>query len=333
MKSFEDMEYNPLSEKVVNILGVKTQCEDLLFFRVMFGFYLTQIASSMRAKVNTPDRGIIPINMYALCTASSGFGKGHSTTIVEDEVLKPFRDKYKITAEKVAETSIAKVAQQRAARKSTDPDDELVKAQKEHESLGHIPFSFDSATVPAFKQVRHNALFTEIGSLNFICDEIGSNLLGNSELLTAYLECYTGDVKVLTDRGYVRFDELNGTENIAQYTDEGLVEYVPNEHVSFIRKPYEGKVYDFITPTGFDFTVTENHDLTLQNAKGELIKKKPSEVNAGDRIITSKQVADRKEHISDLLRLQLAFQADGTFKKYGAVEFSFSKERKIARLH
>jgi hypothetical protein len=191
MKPFNEMTYHPVTEAIVGVLCSKTQNNDPLFFRVMVSFYLSQVASSMRAKVNTPDRGVIPINTYAFCCAQSGFGKGHSTNIVEESVVNQFKEIFiDETMPEVAEESLIKLAMKRAARKAEDPDEELIRVQKEYEDLGAMPYSFDSGTTPAFKQVRHKALMAQIGSLNFICDEIGSNLLGNQDLLSAYLETY-----------------------------------------------------------------------------------------------------------------------------------------------
>lgn len=191
MSLIQEKKYHPLSEKVVEVLSLRTQSDDPLFFRVMFGFYLAQIAGSMRVSIDTPDRGEIPVNMYALCFAPSGFGKGHSTSIVEEQVVDQFKDRF--TTElfpEVAEENLAALSVKRAARKGTEENDELAKLHKEYDNAGEMPYVFDSGTTPAFKQVRHKALLAGLGSLNFVCDEIGSNLLENTDLLTAYLETF-----------------------------------------------------------------------------------------------------------------------------------------------
>ena len=66
MKTFDEMEYHPASEKLVQILCSKTQNSNPLFFRVLVGYYFSLVASMMRTTIATHDRGDIPVNMYAL---------------------------------------------------------------------------------------------------------------------------------------------------------------------------------------------------------------------------------------------------------------------------
>ena len=74
MISVEEMKYHTTAEKLVDILCSKTQNTEPLFFRVLVGYYLSVVASQMRCVIATPDRGDIPVNMYALNLATSGFG-------------------------------------------------------------------------------------------------------------------------------------------------------------------------------------------------------------------------------------------------------------------
>src|SRR5690606_26758028 len=86
--------------------------------------------------------------------------------------------------------SLPKLAVKRAGRRGTDPDEELVRVEKEFNSLGAMVFNFDSGTGPAVKQLRHKLLMASAGSMNLIIDEIGSNLLANQEVLTTFLELF-----------------------------------------------------------------------------------------------------------------------------------------------
>ena len=56
-------------------------------------------------------------------------------------------------------------------------------------------------------------------------------------------ECFSGDTKVLTNKGFKRFDSLDKTELIAQYTDDGKIEFI--EPIRYIHKPYEGDMIRF----------------------------------------------------------------------------------------
>ena len=191
MKTFEEMEYHPTSEKLVNILCSKTQNSNPLFFRVLVGYYFSLVASMMRTTIATHDRGDIPVNMYALNLSTSGSGKGFSTNIIENEVINQFRSRFlEETFPILAENNLPKLALKRANRKSTDPDEELVRVQKEFEQLGSLVFSFDSGTPAAVKQMRHKLLMADAGSMNLQIDEIGSNLVGNMDVLDTFIELY-----------------------------------------------------------------------------------------------------------------------------------------------
>lgn len=191
MKTFDEMEYHPASEKLVSILCSKTQNSNPLFFRVLVGYYFSLVASMMRTTIATHDRGDIPVNMYALNLSTSGSGKGFSTNIIENQVINQFRSRFlEETFPILAEKNLPKLAVKRANRKSSDPEEELVRVQKEFDSLGSLMFSFDSGTSPAVKQMRHKLLMADAGSMNLQIDEIGSNLVGNVEILNTFLELY-----------------------------------------------------------------------------------------------------------------------------------------------
>ena len=197
MKDLESVPHNSVSERLVEIISQKTQVNNQLGFRIMVGYYFTKVASMMRAKIATHDRGMIPVNMYAINLATSGQGKGHSTNIVEEMVINQFRDRFlEQTFPLLSETSLGKLAVKRAAKKNADPDAELIITTKEFENLGSLAFSFDSGTTAAVKQMRHKLLMSGAGSMNLEMDEIGSNLMGNTDVLTTYLELFdVGNVK------------------------------------------------------------------------------------------------------------------------------------------
>lgn len=197
MKDLEQVNHFGLSEKLVKVLNKKTGNSDKLFYRVLVAFYFAKVASMMRVKIKTHDRGEIPVNMYAVNLATSGFGKGHSTNILEEQVIDQFRENFlEQTFPSIAQTQLAKIAVKRAAKKGCDPDEELEKVNKEFDNLGNLLFSFDSGTSPALKQMRYKLLMADAGSVNLHIDEIGSNLVSNEEILNTYLELFdVGKVK------------------------------------------------------------------------------------------------------------------------------------------
>lgn len=214
LKPFDEMDYHPDTEKLVEILCNRTQNPNPLFFRVLSAYYMSIVASMMRCSISTLDQGVIPVNMYALNLSTSGSGKGYSTQIIENKVIHQFRQRFlEETFPVLAEINMPKLAVKRANRKAVDPDDELKRVQKEFEQLGPLFFSFDSGTPAAVKQMRHKLLMADAGSLNLQIDEIGSNLMGNVDVLAVFLELYDGTVKqklVKNTADNIRNEEIIG---------------------------------------------------------------------------------------------------------------------------
>ena len=215
MRDLSTLTHFAPAEQLVDVLMHKTQTPEPLFFRVLVAYYFTKVASMMRCNIKSHDRGIIPVNMYAINLSPSGSGKGFSTNIIEDHVINQFRTIFLDSSlELISEDSLSRLAMERCTKKNTVYDTERLLVQKEYENLGSFPFSFDSGTPAAVKQVRHKALMSGAGSLNFEMDEIGSNLLGNIEVLTTYLELYdVGKVKPKLTKNTAdnkRNEDING---------------------------------------------------------------------------------------------------------------------------
>ena len=198
MLDIDSFEYNETSEKIVKALQNKTQSNNENFFRILVSYQLTKLAATMRTNIATHDRGVIPVNMYAINLAPSGTGKGYATNIIEEAIINPFKENFLATTyQSVAERTLFDLANERALKEvDGDPEVEMELITKEFEALGHMLFSFDSGTTPALKQMRHKLLMAGSGSLSMEIDEIGSNLLSNVDVLTTYLELYdVGKVK------------------------------------------------------------------------------------------------------------------------------------------
>ena len=183
--------YHPITEQIVDVLCKKTLNSNRLFFRVQVSYFLAKVASSMRCTLNTLDRGKIPVNVYALNLAVSGSGKGHSTNIIEGEFLDQFKKVFlQETFPYLAQQNLIDLSAKRANRNGTDPQDELVKLEKEFNNTGALAFSFDSGTAPALKQLRHKLLLANAGAISIEMDEVGENLISNLDMLKVFLELY-----------------------------------------------------------------------------------------------------------------------------------------------
>lgn len=185
------VQHHPAIEEIVNVLCNKTQNTDRGFFRVEAAYFLAKMASSMGATIVTADRGEIPVNIYALALATSGYGKGHSVNIVENDFMRGFKKRFmEDTMPVIADANLWTIANERAAKNGTDQQEEYDKASAEYRRAGAFPFTFDSGTAPAVKQLRHKLLLATCGSINLQIDEIGSNLIDSTEVLTLFLELY-----------------------------------------------------------------------------------------------------------------------------------------------
>lgn len=72
--NYENLSYNPITEKIVDILKTRTQNKDDKFFRLQANFYLTLVPSMLNIKVHSPITGTVPINMYGINLSLSGSG-------------------------------------------------------------------------------------------------------------------------------------------------------------------------------------------------------------------------------------------------------------------
>lgn len=216
MRNFNQMSYFPMAEKLVEVLQTRTQNSNPLFFRVITAYYFSCVAAQMRASIKGwTGKGTIPVNSYVIALSPSGSGKGHSTSLIENEILGEF---HRIFKEQVFNSSalvnIQQIAIRRANLNGTDVQDEEAKLTKVFEDLGALLTAFGEATVPAVKQMRHKLQIANAGSCNLQVDEIGSNFSSIIDALNAFLELY--DKGLIKDKltkssaENVRFDKIEG---------------------------------------------------------------------------------------------------------------------------
>jgi hypothetical protein len=200
--------HHPAIEEIVEILCNKTRNTDRGFFRVEVAYYLAKMAASMRVVINTKDRGEIPVNGYTMALATSGFGKGHSIRILEQDILGRFKSRFvNDTFPVLADQHLWKLAIERAAYSGKTEEEEHQMLEREFNAAGQFLFDFDSGTPAAVKQMRQKLLLAKAGAINLQIDEIGSNLMGSTDVLNLYLELY--------DQGVIKQKLVkNTTDNV-----------------------------------------------------------------------------------------------------------------------
>lgn len=266
MIDLSGVEHHPAITDIVEVLCNKTQNTDKGFFRTEAAYFLGKMAACMRATIVTKDRGEIPVNIYALALATSGYGKGHSVNIIEDQFMKPFQRRFMDdTFGVIADTKLWDVANDRALRNQSDPQFEKDVVDKEFKSSGSYPFTFDSGTSPAVKQLRHKLLLSGIGSINLQIDEIGSNLISNTDVLTLFLELF--------DQGIVKqklvkntADNSRGEEIVGKTPTNMLLFGTPNKLLDGGQT--ENEFYSFLD-TGYARRCIFGHGQTSKRANSE----------------------------------------------------------------
>lgn len=150
-------------------------------------------------------------------------------------------------------------------------------------------------------------------------------------------ECFKGDTEVLTDKGFLRFDALQGDEKIAQYTEDGKIEFV--EPISHIKRHHEGTLVKFTVKDGRDVYMTENHIQPLFYPRVNTIKREPIggvSLCYGKNLIVSGEGTGNNSPLTPLERIAIASQADGTIQRICVDHISWSiqlkKSRKIDRI-
>lgn len=208
--------HNPCLEELTDLICRKTQNTDTNFFHVEVAYFLCKIAASMRAYIDSADRGQIPVNCYAICLAQSGYSKGYSVNIMEYDILSGFRKQFMIkTFNEVAEQNILdRAAAIAVANGDPDPSEVEEKLRASYEKAGNYVFTFDSGTGPAVKQMRNKLLLAGIGSINYQADECGSNLLNSPEVIATFLELF--------DQGRIKSKLIKNTaENVRDLDLDG----------------------------------------------------------------------------------------------------------------
>lgn len=199
MRDLDKLTFHPTAEKIIDVICQQIRNPNKHFFRINLAYYLAKMAATMRANIATRDRGIIPVNLYAINLAPSGNDKGRSTNIIEECIINQFKDVFlEQTLPVIEEENLAKLAVKRARIVNEDPDVILPAVRSEYKALGSLKFSFDEATSPAIKQMRYKLLMAKAGAVNFEVDEIGINLLPNTEALGPFLQLY--DIGKIKDK-------------------------------------------------------------------------------------------------------------------------------------
>lgn len=182
----------------------------------------------------------------------------------------------------------------------------------------------------------------------------GAGSKANDFSLVVIDECFTPDMEVMTDKGFIRFDNLNKTELIAQFdSKDSSITYV--RPVRYIEKEYVGNVYNFVTDKVINVSVTENHEMLVKRGSNwHKIKAKELAYTYNNTMKVAGRGVGSSKSLSLDDKLAIAYQADGycrgpyalgirhknmTKARFGftpkdghcSLRFAFKKEAKCSR--
>ena len=162
-----------------------------------------------------------------------------------------------------------------------------------------------------------------------------------SEMLVAEkpndIHCYSEDTEILTENGWKTFDQLTLEDKVAQY-HQGLKEISFTNPHEIVWEPYKGKMIHFNNKST-DMLLTPNHRVLYRtNGTKRYNIKRADEVSKLTSQLYYPTSAKFNNNIQDeypleFYELLIATQADGHLTKdSNAIQFSFTKQRKVDRL-
>ena len=202
----------------------------------------------------------------------------------------------------------------------------------------------------------HLLFFTGTDTIPSICYlEKYYNANVEKELVGAsVLACYDEKTEILTEKGWVLFKNLERGIKVAQYNFDGTIEFIiPSEYYEMDNNT---ELIHFKS-TGYGYTdimVTPNHrmirrrksdkEIQFFEADDQKYHYKKGYGTKNELIVSGFKKYGEKNKLTDIERLKIAFQADGSFPSHSEdysgiitgcnmpIRFSIKKERKYKRL-
>lgn len=144
-------------------------------------------------------------------------------------------------------------------------------------------------------------------------------------------ECFDGNTEILTNFGWKKFKELNGTEKFANFKVETQEIYFTTGKL--IKRLHHDNCIDLKTNKESHIIMTPNHQQLFLTSTNNIKKMAIKDmVLCGNRVFCSGKGIGKKEKLSNLDKILIAIQADGCAangKNFSYYQIGFSKERKI----
>jgi len=147
-------------------------------------------------------------------------------------------------------------------------------------------------------------------------------------------ECFPGDVEILTEKGFIRFDALQDGIKCAQFNaDTKVITFV--QPVRLIKNEYKGNLVNLESKYTVSITTTENHEMLVYHETDTYKKVTANNINCNDlwKFQVSSGYTDDilVNTLTDEDKFRLAFQVGGSLYNNTSALFSFTEPRKINR--
>lgn len=197
--------------------------------------------------------------------------------------------------------------------------------------VGHLLSFVGTDTIPAICEAER-----------YYYADVEKELVG-----TSVPACYDDQTDILTENGFKRFADLDEDERVAQYHENGSIDFVVP--TAYVDEEYNGDMVHFqiskAPGTSCDIMVTPNHRMVLRSkSTGELVVGDAADCsfNSNWKLPVAGWTTGG-EKLTWLDRLAVAFQADGSYSSRSSayngdrtgtfpLRFSLKKERKKERL-
>ena len=188
--NYKTFDFHEMQENLVDIMVKKTGKDERGYFRILVAYKFCEIASHMRTSVEYTGSDV-PVNLYGVNLAGSGFSKDFSMNLLDKRVFGKFRSKFEQeTFKSVSELNLQTMADVRVVADGISQMHAESDVQREFTTLPKFLYSFGASTIEGYKALRNKLSMSEIGATSFIIGEVGSSMQANAEPLTELLNSY-----------------------------------------------------------------------------------------------------------------------------------------------
>lgn len=184
--------HNPIMETITDYICTKQLNFDKSYFRAVVVSQLATMASCMRVTISSKADKLIPVNVYTLALAHSGYGKGVTLHLLDD-ILAGFNERFKdLTFPYASERNLNVLTNRIAANSSKSAEEIMDEISAQYYAIGGRSYQtrMSDATVEAVRQLHQMLVMANAGCINLCMDEIGSVYDKAADIMTLFVELY-----------------------------------------------------------------------------------------------------------------------------------------------